>query len=55
MSVVKINRELLADTVDDLEARHTPCDTCWVSEGERRFCPTGQRILRARGVLERSP
>lgn len=51
MSVVKVNRELLTDVVDDLDSRHLLCLVCSVPGRE---CPTAQRVRRLRGVLDRS-
>lgn len=51
MAVVKVNRELLGDVVQDLNERHQDCKQC--TNG--RVCPTGQRLARIMGIMIRSP
>lgn len=50
MSVVKVNRELLTDSVDSLMAYH---QDCWCSTTGRP-CVIALRIKRLLGVLQRS-
>lgn len=55
MAIVKVNRELLSDVVEDLQERHRMGPACICLLPNDRVCPTQQRINRLKAAQLRTP